>query len=135
MLGPRDLSAVGGDIMTARKPNPSKRGRKELVRGVREAVYLRFRSFYRDQKAQAAKRSTRDIADDFVAKNQIWFASIGIAIGNYPSLRNKLVEGRKERAARRRQNWGVVTNISGKRFLSANAAYVRHVQAGGRGLA
>jgi hypothetical protein len=121
--------------MTAKKPNPSKRGRKELTRGVREMVYLRFRSYYRAEKKKAPKKLTRDIADEFVSGNQAWFAEIGIAIGNYPSLRNDLVEGRKERAARRRQNWGGVTNISGKRFLSANAAYVRHAQAGGRGLA
>jgi hypothetical protein len=121
--------------MTAKKPNPSKRGRKELARGVHEAVYLRFRSFYREEKKLAPKRLRRDIADDFVVKNQTWFASIGIAIGNYPSLRNKLVEGSKERAARRRQNWGIVTNIRGQKFLSVNAEYVRHVQRGGRGLA
>jgi hypothetical protein len=121
--------------MTAKKAIPSKRGRKELERGVRETIYLRFRSFYRSEKAQNPKRLLRDIADDFVASNQGWFASLGAAIGNYPSLRNKLVEGRKERAARRRQNWGIVTNIRGQIFLSVNAEYIRHVQRGGRGLA
>jgi hypothetical protein len=112
-------------IMTARKPNPSKRGRKELARGVREAVYLRFRSFYRDEKTLQPKRLRRDIADDFVARNQSWFASIGMAIGNYPSLRNKLVEGRRERAARRRLNWGLLTDLRGKRYFRANAMLYR----------
>jgi hypothetical protein len=117
--------------MTAKKENPSKRGRKQLARGIRESVYLRFRSFYREEKKKTPERSTREIADEFVRK----FASADISIGNYASLRNVLVEGRKERATRRRQNWGIVTNITGKRFLSANASYIRHVQAGGRGLA
>lgn len=114
--------------MTAKKPNPAKRGRKELTRGVREAVYLRFRSFYRDERERSSKRLTRQIADDFVAKNQAWFTDIEIAIGNYPTLRNVLVAGRNERAARRRQNWGIVTNISGKKYFSANGRYLRHVQ-------
>ncbi len=121
--------------MTAKKETPSKRGRKELTRGVREMVYLRFRSFYREENQRAPRRLMRDISNDFVSRHQIWFASIGIAIGNYETLRNNLVAGRRERAARRRQNWGIVTNIAGQTFLSSNAAYVRHVQAGGRGLA
>jgi hypothetical protein len=114
--------------MTAKKSNPSKRGRKELTRGVREAVYLRFRSFFRDERERAPKRLTRQIADDFVAKNQAWFKEIEIAIGNYPTLRNVLVAGRNERATRRRQNWGIVTNIGGKKYFSANGRYLRHVQ-------
>jgi hypothetical protein len=134
-LAPRDPSAVCGEVMTAKKETPSKRGRKQLGRGIREMVYLRFRSFFRDEKRSAPERLKRDIAVGFVSKNQAWFASIGVAIGNYETLRNVLVEGRKERTARRRQNWGIVTNITGQRLLTTNAAYVRHVQAGGRGLA
>jgi hypothetical protein len=98
-------------------------------------VLLRFYSCYQTAKKFNAKRKTREIADVFISANQAWFLEIGIAIGNYATLRNVLVAGRRERAARRRRNWGFVTNISGQRFLSTNAAYVRHVQAGGRGLA
>lgn len=114
--------------MTAKKENPSKRGRKELTRGVREQVFLRFRGHYRAAKKFNPKRQTRDIAEAFLSSNQSWLREVGIAVGNYASLRNVLVAGRHERAARRQRNWGVVTNIMGKRFLSANVIYVRHAQ-------
>lgn len=114
--------------MTAKKENPSKRGRKDLARGVREQVLLRFRAHYRAAKKFNPKRSTRDIADAFLSSNGLWLREIGIAVGNYATLRNVLVAGRQERRARRQRNWGIVTNIMGRRFLSSNAAYVRHVQ-------
>ncbi|MGV7215905.1 hypothetical protein [Bradyrhizobium sp. UFLA05-112] len=121
--------------MTAKKQNPSKRGRKELVRGLREQVLLRFRAHYRAAKKFNPKRTKQDIVEAFLSSNGPWLREIGIAVGNYATLRNVLVAGRKERTARRQRNWGIYTNIAGQHFLTSEITYMRHVLAGGEGLA
>jgi hypothetical protein len=117
--------------MTKRKTNPQKRGRKHLVRGIREKVYLRWRAYFRECKVKETKLTKEQIGKEFVGRNQPWFLELGIFVSDYSTLRNVLIAGRAERRARRRANWGIVTNIIGQRFFSSNALLMRHAQESG----
>jgi hypothetical protein len=114
--------------MTKRKDNPRKRGRKNLARGIREQVYLRWRIHFRKRRAEEPKLTKEQIGKEFVAGNQPWFLELGISISDYPTLRNVLMDGLAERRARRRANWGIVTNLAGQRFISSKAPLIRDFQ-------
>jgi hypothetical protein len=110
--------------MTKKKANPAKRGRRRISNDVRRILLLRWQSFVKDKVGA-------DVADDFLRANRAWFDANGIHPGNYATLHNITTMGRKarqEQAAQRRQNWGIVVDLLGRKSFSTNALLIRDAQ-------
>jgi hypothetical protein len=116
--------------MTKRKTNPATRGRKPVSSFTYRLLRVRWERFRQD--AGEPGSSALALADAFIAKNRTWLRAHRINPGQYTSLKNDLSKGRQVRervVSAREGKWGVVTNITGRRFLSTNAEYIRYHQA------
>src|SRR6266545_8027918 len=110
--------------MTKRKDSPETRGRKRVP----QFTYRLLRARWKRYEHEACERglSAPELADAFIAENQAWLRAHKINPGQYTSLKNDLSKGKQERDrvfSVRREKWGLVTNIAGHRFLSANVQY------------
>jgi hypothetical protein len=117
--------------MTAKKPNPAKRGRKTIPRRIHRLILLRWNLFKKAAKRKAPDRPMPAIAEEFIAGNQSWFRAHSIAPGDYDTLLNHLKMGKRETArlrVERLQNWGVVTDLLGRKTFSTKARYLKHTQ-------
>jgi hypothetical protein len=116
--------------MTVKKANPAKRGRKPISNDVRRILTLRWQSFVRGKIGA-------DVADEFLRANQAWFRAHNIHPGDYSTLRNITVLGRKareEQRAARLQHWGIVVDLLGRRSFSTNARLINGAQRRALGL-
>jgi hypothetical protein len=72
-----------------------------------------------------------DVADEFLRANRAWFDAHNIHPGNYATLRNVLVVGRKAREQQRSsrvQEWGIIVDMLGRRSFSTKAHLIRYAQ-------
>jgi hypothetical protein len=110
--------------MTKRKTNPAKRGRRPIPNEVHRAMLLKWQRFARGKVGTKAFEEFRRI-------NLAWFIANRIDPGTYATLRNHTTIGRKarqEQAAQRRQHWGIVVDLLGRRSFSTNALLIRYHQ-------
>jgi hypothetical protein len=110
--------------MTAKKANPAKRGRKPISNDVRRILLLRWQRFARGKVGA-------NVADEFLKANRAWFDANNIHPGDYTTLRNISVMGRKAREqqkATRLQEWGIIVDILGRRSFSTTAHLIRYAQ-------
>lgn len=110
--------------MTKRKANPAKRGRRPIPNEVHRAMWLKWQRFAKGKIGARAFKEFREV-------NLAWFIANRIDPGTYETLRNHNVIGRKardEQAAQRRQNWGMVTDILGRKSFSTSALVIRDAQ-------
>ncbi len=117
--------------MTKKKENPAKRGRKAISDRVRRLLLLRWLSFLRSKTQVAPQLVAKDLADEFISANRAWLAAHRIWPGNHDTLKNILVRGRKSQSqvrGMRQQNWGLVSDLAGRRRLSTNTDHFRWAQ-------